>query len=160
MTSLILNNRAQFLEYWYNTRIPWNAESHLSVALARNRAKRKNSTKVYHRQRRHRKSSTYVLVLLVEGETTTKVSQVIPHCVVGDFSYKIEQIHFFKSSSDTGMDTFTRKANDTLFQLSPFISIRWMNVLQFYIHFNSISVISRQQEDDNDWLCAMEPCLW
>ena len=37
--------------------------------------------------------------------------------------------------------------------------IGWMGVLQFYILFNSISVISGQWADDNIRLCAMEPCL-
>ena len=34
-----------------------------------------------------------------------------------------------------------------------------MDDLQFYIHFNSISVISGQWADDNERLCAMKPCL-
>ena len=36
----------------------------------------------------------------------------------------------------------------------------WMDDLQFYILCNSISVISGQQADDNEMLCAMGPCLW
>ena len=35
----------------------------------------------------------------------------------------------------------------------------WMDDLQFYILFNRISVILGRQEDDNAWLCAMEPHL-
>ena len=31
--------------------------------------------------------------------------------------------------------------------------------LQFYVLFNSISVISGGWADDNERLCAMEPCL-
>ena len=34
-----------------------------------------------------------------------------------------------------------------------------MDDLQFYILFNSISVISGLRADDNERLCAMEPCL-
>ena len=33
---------------------------------------------------------------------------------------------------------------------------RWMNDLQFYVLFNSISVISGRCLDDNERLCAME----
>ena len=33
----------------------------------------------------------------------------------------------------------------------------WMDDLQFYIFFNSISVISGQCKGDNKRLCAMEP---
>ena len=38
---------------------------------------------------------------------------------------------------------------------------RWMDDLQFYVSFNSISisVISGQRTDDNERLCAMEPRL-
>ena len=35
----------------------------------------------------------------------------------------------------------------------------WMDELQFYSHFNSISVISGQWLGDCERLCAMEPCL-
>ena len=35
----------------------------------------------------------------------------------------------------------------------------WMDDLQFYVLFNSISVISGQWADDNERLCALEPCL-
>ena len=35
----------------------------------------------------------------------------------------------------------------------------WMDDLQFYVLFNSISVISGQWVDDNERLCAMEPRL-
>ena len=35
----------------------------------------------------------------------------------------------------------------------------WMDDLRFYILFNSISVISGQCVDDNERLCAVEPCL-
>ena len=35
----------------------------------------------------------------------------------------------------------------------------WMDELQFYVLFNSISVISGRLVDDNERLCAMEPCL-
>ena len=35
----------------------------------------------------------------------------------------------------------------------------WMDDLQFYVSFNSISVISGQRTDDNERLCAMEPRL-
>ena len=35
-----------------------------------------------------------------------------------------------------------------------------MDDLQFYILFNSISVISGRWEIDNERLCAMELCLW
>ena len=34
-----------------------------------------------------------------------------------------------------------------------------MDDLQFYILFNSISVISGHLADDNERLCAMESCL-
>ena len=34
----------------------------------------------------------------------------------------------------------------------------WMDVLRFYIHFNSITVISGRWTD-NERLCAMESCL-
>ena len=33
----------------------------------------------------------------------------------------------------------------------------WMDDLQFYVLFNSISVISGRWADDNESLCAMEP---
>ena len=36
----------------------------------------------------------------------------------------------------------------------------WTDDLQFYILFNSISVISGPRGDDNGRLCAMEPILW
>ena len=32
--------------------------------------------------------------------------------------------------------------------------------LQFYVLFSSISVTSGHWADDNERLCAMEPCLW
>ena len=35
----------------------------------------------------------------------------------------------------------------------------WMDDLQFYVLFNSISVISGRCVDDNKRPCAMEPCL-
>ena len=35
-----------------------------------------------------------------------------------------------------------------------------MDDFQFYVLFNSISVISGQWADDNERLCAMEPRLW
>ena len=35
-----------------------------------------------------------------------------------------------------------------------------MDDLQFYVLFNSLSVISGQWEVDNERLCAMELCLW
>ena len=35
----------------------------------------------------------------------------------------------------------------------------WMDDLQFYVHFNNISVISGRRADDNERLCAMEPRL-
>ena len=35
----------------------------------------------------------------------------------------------------------------------------WMDDLQFYVLFNSISIISGQWEGDNERLCAMEPSL-
>ena len=35
----------------------------------------------------------------------------------------------------------------------------WMDDLQFYILFNSISVISRRLADDNERLCAIESRL-
>ena len=35
----------------------------------------------------------------------------------------------------------------------------WMDDLQFYVLFNSISVISGQWADDNERLCAIEPHL-
>ena len=35
----------------------------------------------------------------------------------------------------------------------------WMDDFQFYILFNSISVISGRQEVDNERLCAVEPHL-
>ena len=35
-----------------------------------------------------------------------------------------------------------------------------MNDLQFYVLFNSISVISGPWLHDNERLCAMEPRLW
>ena len=35
----------------------------------------------------------------------------------------------------------------------------WMDDLQFYVLFNSISVISGRWADDNERLCAMEPRL-
>ena len=35
----------------------------------------------------------------------------------------------------------------------------WMDDLQFYVVFNSNSVISGQWADDNERLCAMEPHL-
>ena len=35
----------------------------------------------------------------------------------------------------------------------------WMDDLQFYGLFNSISVISGPWADGNERLCAMEPCL-
>ena len=35
----------------------------------------------------------------------------------------------------------------------------WMNDLGFYVLFNSISVITGQWADDNEWLCAMESYL-
>ena len=34
----------------------------------------------------------------------------------------------------------------------------WMDVLRFYVLFNNISVIAGQLADDNERLCAMEPC--
>ena len=34
---------------------------------------------------------------------------------------------------------------------------RWMDDLQFYILFNSITAISGQWADDNERLCAIEP---
>ena len=34
-----------------------------------------------------------------------------------------------------------------------------MRDLQFQVLFNGISVIAGRQEDDNERLCAMEPCL-
>ena len=34
-----------------------------------------------------------------------------------------------------------------------------MDDLRFYVLFNSISVISGRWADDNERLCAMEPCL-
>ena len=37
---------------------------------------------------------------------------------------------------------------------------RWMDDLQFYILFNSISVISGRWEVGNERLCAMEVRLW
>ena len=37
----------------------------------------------------------------------------------------------------------------------------WMDDdLQFYVLFNSVSVISGQWEVDNERLCAIELCLW
>ena len=35
----------------------------------------------------------------------------------------------------------------------------WMDNLQFYVLFNSISVISGRRADENERLCAMEPRL-
>ena len=35
-------------------------------------------------------------------------------------------------------------------------SLRWMDGLQFYVLFNSVSIISGQWEIDNERLCAME----
>ena len=37
--------------------------------------------------------------------------------------------------------------------------IGWMDNLQFYVLFNSISVISGWWQVDNERLCAVEPCL-
>ena len=39
------------------------------------------------------------------------------------------------------------------------VVVGWMDDLPFYVLFNSISVISGQWADDNERLCAMEPCL-
>ena len=36
----------------------------------------------------------------------------------------------------------------------------WMDDLQFYVLFNSISVLSGQWDVDNERRCAMEHCLW
>ena len=36
----------------------------------------------------------------------------------------------------------------------------WMDDLQFYVLFNSISVILRRWDVDNERLCAMELRLW
>ena len=36
---------------------------------------------------------------------------------------------------------------------------KWMDDWGFYVLFNSILVISGQWADDNERLCAMEPCL-
>ena len=33
---------------------------------------------------------------------------------------------------------------------------RWMEELQLYVHFNSISVISGRWKDDHERLCAMK----
>ena len=35
----------------------------------------------------------------------------------------------------------------------------WMDGLRLYVLFNIISVISGRSADDNERLCAMEPCL-
>ena len=43
--------------------------------------------------------------------------------------------------------------------VDPGIMDRWLDDLQFYSLFNSISVISGPWEDDNERLCAVEPCL-
>ena len=47
--------------------------------------------------------------------------------------------------------------------LTFFFSKTWssggMDDLQYYVLFNSFSVISGQWGDDNERLCAMEPCL-
>ena len=39
------------------------------------------------------------------------------------------------------------------------LQIRWMDDLQFYILFNSISVIPGRWESDNEGLCAKNPVL-
>ena len=40
------------------------------------------------------------------------------------------------------------------------MDIEWMDDLQFYILFSSISVISGWWADDYERLCAMKSCLW
>ena len=38
--------------------------------------------------------------------------------------------------------------------------VGWLDDLQFYFLFNSISVITGQWTNDNERLCAMKLCLW
>ena len=45
----------------------------------------------------------------------------------------------------------------TAFHCRP--NIVWMDDLQFYILFKSISVIAGRWADDNERLCAVEPCF-
>ena len=52
-----------------------------------------------------------------------------------------------------------REKHLKIFSKTEKVMNRWMADLQFYILFNSISVISGGWVDDKERLCAMERCL-
>ena len=75
-------------------------------------------------------------------------------CVV----LKVRTLHCFLSAAKR--ETTFRDFKFASLDNKPFHKDGWMDDLQFYILFNSISVISGQCLDDNERLCAMELGLW
>ena len=87
-------------------------------------------------------------------------------CIHLLYSYVEICIHLLQYSSeeeeedlDTALMNINKKKKVCALYITLKCTLGWMDDLRFYVLFNSISVTSGRLVDDNERLCAMEPCL-
>ena len=90
----------------------------------------------FNQHREHFFMGSDILGLMVCADTVGVIALIVGQCYLGFM------VQYFWGNKKTIND-------DSL-----------MDILRFYVLFNSISVISGQREIDKQRLCAMEPRLW